>query len=69
MRKEDLNNYEIYRNKKNKQLYSFGGMVKNSEPTEDGSIQEMVLYQACYGNYQKWVRPLNLFLEKFEPVE
>lgn len=53
---------EYYRNKKNKQRYQFIGYAFHSETLED-----MVIYQAMYDNFYTWVRPLDLFMEKFEP--
>jgi hypothetical protein len=53
-----------YKNKKNGQLYLVKNIVKHSETLED-----MVYYVALYKTDNRfWVRPYNLFLEKFEEV-
>lgn len=49
--------YEHYKGNR----YQVVGLVKNSETQE-----EMVVYQALYGNRQLWTRPLWMFLEKVE---
>jgi hypothetical protein len=36
-------------------------VAKHSE-----TLEEMVVYQALYGEYGIWVRPLDMFLEKIE---
>lgn len=36
-------------------------IAKHSE-----TLEEMVVYQALYGEYGIWVRPLDMFLEKIE---
>ena len=43
------------------QLYQVIDIVKHSETFED-----MVLYQALYGEFGLWVRPLAMFLESVE---
>ena len=58
-----LNN--IYKNKKNKKYYIVKDLVTHSE-----TLEPMVLYHAVNGSDDtKWVRPFNLFLEKFQEVE
>ncbi len=46
--------------------YKFIGLAKDSETLED-----MVVYQALYGEYGFWVRPASMFLGKvmFNGVE
>lgn len=61
---EQLKKGEYYRNIKNKQRYQFNGFAYHSETQET-----MVIYQAMYDNFYTWVRPLDLFLVKFEPWE
>lgn len=41
--------------------YEVIGVAKHSETQED-----MVVYQALYGENQIWVRPLKMFLEEVE---
>ena len=50
----------IYRHFKGN-LYRVWGVVRHSETQEP-----MVLYQALYGEYGLWVRPLAMFLEQVE---
>lgn len=49
-----------YRHFKGKE-YLVMHLAKHSETMED-----MVVYQALYGEYGIWVRPLYMFLEKVE---
>ena len=49
-----------YRHYKGK-LYKVILVAKHTETLED-----MVVYQALYGDYNVWVRPLNMFLEDVE---
>ena len=42
-------------------LYKFIGLAKDSE-----SLEEMVVYQALYGEGQMWVRPAGMFFGKVE---
>ncbi len=42
-------------------LYKFIGLAKDSE-----TLEEMVVYQALYGERQMWVRPAEMFFEKVE---
>ena len=39
--------------------YKILGVARHSE-----TLEEMVIYQALYGDYGTWVRPLGMFLEK-----
>jgi cyclomaltodextrinase len=41
--------------------YRVIGIAKHSE-----TLEEMVVYQALYGEYGLWVRPLSMFLETVE---
>jgi len=41
--------------------YEVIGVARHSETFED-----LVVYKALYGNYDLWVRPLNMFLEEVE---
>jgi len=41
--------------------YEVIGVTRHSETLED-----LVVYKALYGNYDLWVRPLNMFLEEVE---
>lgn len=50
----------IYQHFKGK-LYRVIGMVTHSE-----TLEELVLYQALYGEMGFWVRPAAMFLEKVE---
>jgi hypothetical protein len=43
------------------QLYQVIDIVKHSE-----TLKDMVLYQALYGEFGLWVRPLAMFLESVE---
>ena len=42
-------------------LYRFIGTAKDSE-----TLEEMVVYQALYGDGQMWVRPAKMFFGKVE---
>lgn len=42
-------------------IYKFVGIAKDSETQE-----EMVVYQAVYGERQMWVRPKDMFFEEVE---
>lgn len=50
----------LYRHYKGN-LYQVIGLSRHSE-----TMDELVVYQALYGDYSLWVRPLHIFLE---PVE
>jgi hypothetical protein len=54
-----------YRNKKNRQLYKVLLIGKHSETLED-VVGYLALYK-CKNDI--WVRPLDLFKEKFEEVK
>lgn len=41
--------------------YHVIGLCRHSE-----TLEESVVYQALYGDYGLWVRPLNMFLESLE---
>lgn len=47
--------YEHYKQKRYKVL----GVVRHSE-----TLEEMILYQALYGTFGTWVRPLGMFFEQ-----
>ena len=49
-----------YRHYKGKE-YEVIGIAKHSE-----TLEELVVYQALYGNKQIWVRPVKMFLQKVE---
>ena len=42
-------------------IYELLDIAKNSE-----TLEEMVLYRACYGEKALWVRPLSMWDEKIE---
>ena len=42
-------------------LYEFIGLAKDSE-----TLEEMVVYQALYGERQMWIRPAEMFFGKVE---
>nr|WP_293398263.1 DUF1653 domain-containing protein [Peptoclostridium sp.] len=58
--KRELSLGKKYRHFKGKE-YLVMHIAKDSE-----TLQEMVVYQALYGEYGIWVRPLDMFLEKVE---
>jgi hypothetical protein len=49
--------YEHYKGMR----YKILAVARHSE-----TLEEMVVYQALYGNYDVWVRPLDMFLETIE---
>ena len=51
---------EIYEHYKGMR-YQIIGIAKHSE-----TLEEMVVYQALYGDGQIWVRPKNMFFEMVE---
>jgi len=52
-----LGEYEHYKGKRYKAI----GVARHSE-----ILEELIVYQALYGNHDLWVRPLNIFFEKVE---
>lgn len=52
-----LGEYEHYKGKR----YNVLGIAKHSE-----TLEELVVYQALYGENGLWVRPLKMFLENVE---
>ena len=42
-------------------IYKLIGIAKDSE-----TLENMVVYQAMYGDHQVWVRPEKMFFEKVE---
>lgn len=46
--------YEHYK----KQRYKVLGLARHSE-----TLEELVVYQALYGDFSIWVRPVDMFLE------
>lgn len=56
---------QIWKNKKTRGVYMVEGFARCSE-----TQQNLVIYaQQIPSNAQRWVRPLALFLEKFDPVD
>ena len=51
---------EFYRHFKNR-LYQIVAIAYHSETSE-----AMVVYQALYGEYKIWVRPLSMFMEEVD---
>ncbi len=51
---------QLYRHYKG-QLYALIGYAKHSE-----TLEEMVIYQAQYGDKQIWVRPKVMFFEEVD---
>jgi len=49
-----------YRHYKGKE-YEVIGVARHSE-----TLEELVIYRALYDNFDLWVRPLKMFLEKVE---
>ncbi len=49
--------YEHYKGNRYKVL----GIARHTE-----TLEELVVYQALYGNYEIWVRPLAMFVEMVE---
>lgn len=52
-----LGKYRHYRGNE----YEVIGVAKHSE-----TLEEMVVYQALYGEKQIWLRPLKMFMEEVE---
>lgn len=52
-----LGEYEHYKGKR----YRVIGVARHSE-----TLEEMVVYQALYGEGELWVRPLKMFMEEIE---
>ena len=52
-----LGEYEHFKGKH----YEVLGVAKYSE-----TLEELVVYQALYGEKQIWVRPINMFFDKVE---
>jgi len=50
-----LGNYEHYKGK----IYKVLGVGRHSE-----TLAELVIYQAQYGDYDIWLRPIKMFTEK-----
>lgn len=41
--------------------------VVNDADSEGDNIRKLVIYEAQYGNHQRWARELNEFLSEIEP--
>ena len=52
-----IGRYEHFKGKQ----YRVLGVGRHSE-----SLEELVIYQALYGEHDFWIRPLNMFLEEAE---
>lgn len=52
-----LGEYEHYKGKR----YKVIGIARHSE-----TLEELVVYQALYGEYGLWVRPLKMFTERVD---
>lgn len=63
MTEQDLVKNAYYRNIKNGKRYKLIGVAKHSENLEE----QLAMYHEMYGDFNFWVRPLELFLVKFEP--
>lgn len=48
----------VYDHYKSRRRYKILAVARNSE-----TLEELVVYQALYGEGDVWVRPLNMFLE------
>lgn len=46
---------------RNGNLYQVIGVARHSE-----TLEELVVYQALYGSYGLWVRPIKMFTEEIE---
>jgi hypothetical protein len=60
---EKVEEGEYYRNKKNQQLYQVGDFATHTE-----TLETMVCYYSVRDVEKLWVRPLELFKEKFEEM-
>ena len=60
MNRENMNKIKIgkYEHYKGKQ-YKVIGIARHSE-----TLEYLIVYKALYGNYDLWVRPLEMFLEE-----
>ena len=58
--KRELVVHGVYRHFKGN-VYRFLGIAKDSE-----TLEEMVVYQAMYGDGQMWVRPKDMFFGEVE---